>query len=78
MRKQLGLHAAGIAPADIIDFLRNVFIAQMLYVWAISTIKFSVLAFYWRLFSVNARIAIYIGMFLSVGWLITLVCLRKT
>lgn len=74
MRKSLGMHVTSILdPFQIIDFLRNVFIAQLLYVVGIATIKFTVLAFYWRLFAVNARIAIYIVTFMAVGWLIALV-----
>ncbi|KAF2196640.1 hypothetical protein GQ43DRAFT_435834 [Delitschia confertaspora ATCC 74209] len=69
MRKSLGLHAATLASsAQVIDFLRNVFIANILYTFCISTIKFSVLAFYWRLFAVNARISIYIVTFMAVSW----------
>lgn len=60
-------------PNDIVDFLRNVYIGQILYVLSIVAIKYSVLAFYWRLFSVSARVAIYIVTFMVTGWLIALV-----
>lgn len=76
MRKSLGMHLATITdPAQIIDFLKMIFIGNILYVWGIATIKFSVLAFYWRLFSVNARLVIYIVTFMAAAWLIALVCM---
>lgn len=74
MRKSLGKHITELLdPNDIIDFLKNVYIAQILYVLSIVAIKYSVLAFYWRLFSVNARAVIYIVTFMVTGWLIALV-----
>jgi hypothetical protein len=74
MRKSLGVHVAEITdPMRIIDFLRNIWIAQILYTFSISTIKFSVLAFYWRLFSIKGRRTIYVVTFMSASWLIAIV-----
>ncbi|KAH7018654.1 hypothetical protein B0J12DRAFT_722435 [Macrophomina phaseolina] len=76
MRKSLGLHIAEITDPDrIIEFLKIVYIIQIMYVWAISITKFSVLAFYWRLFSVSARITIWIVTFMAVSWFVALVFL---
>lgn len=74
MRKSLGLHAGEITdPTRIMDFLRNIWIAQILYTFAISTIKFSVLAFYWRLFSVKGRTTIYLVTGMAVAWCVAIV-----
>jgi hypothetical protein len=74
MRKLLGMHITAVTdPNEIVDFLRNVYIAQILYVLCIVAIKYSVLAFYWRLFSVRARTLIYVVTFMVTGWLIALV-----
>ncbi|KAJ4330982.1 hypothetical protein N0V87_009532 [Didymella glomerata] len=46
MRKSLGLHVDAVTDArQIVDFLRDVYVAQVLYVVAIVAIKYSILAF---------------------------------
>jgi hypothetical protein len=78
MRKSLGLHVtefADVDPTRIVDFLRNVFIGQILYTFAITAIKFSVLAFYSRLFSVKGRVTIYIVTAMAASWCIAIVSL---
>ncbi|KAF2832046.1 hypothetical protein CC86DRAFT_85348 [Ophiobolus disseminans] len=73
MRKSLGVHVADITdPIRIVDFLRNVWIANILYTFSISMIKFSVLAFYWRLFSVKAQRMIYIVTVMVMAWLVAI------
>lgn len=74
MRSMLGRHVANLPdPMMIIDFLRSVWIAQVFYTFAIASIKFAVLAFYWRLFSVNARIVIWVVFGMCVAWFIAIV-----
>ena len=74
MRKSLGVHITDITnPLDIVDFLKSVFIGQILYTFSITTIKLSVLAFYWRLFEIKARITIYIVTAMSISWCIAIV-----
>jgi hypothetical protein len=69
MRKSLGVHITDITnPLDIVDFLKSVFIGQILYTFSITTIKLSVLAFYWRLFEIKARVTIYIVTAMSISW----------
>lgn len=70
----MGIHIGEITdPMRVVDFLRNVWIAQLFYTFAISTIKFSVLAFYWRLFSVKGRTTIYIVTAMAIAWCIAIV-----
>jgi hypothetical protein len=74
MRKSLGVHITDITnPQDIVQFLKSVFIGQILYTFSITTIKLSVLAFYWRLFEIKARITIYVITAMSISWCIAIV-----
>jgi hypothetical protein len=73
MRKSLGVHIIILTPPDIIDFLKSVFIGQILYTFSITTIKLSVLAFYWRLFEIKARTTIYIVTAMSLSWCLAIV-----
>jgi hypothetical protein len=73
MRKSLGVHITVLMPPDIIDFFKSVFIGQILYTFSITTIKLSVLAFYWRLFEIKARTTIYIVTAMSISWCIAIV-----
>ncbi|KAF2134347.1 hypothetical protein P153DRAFT_420062 [Dothidotthia symphoricarpi CBS 119687] len=73
MRSMLGRHVANLShPLMVIDFLKSVWIAQMFYTFAIACIKFAVLAFYWRLFSVNARTVIWIVAGMCAAWYIAM------
>lgn len=50
-----------------------VFPAQLLYVIALAFIKCSLLAFYWRLFSIRSRVPIIVGAVITVAWCIAVV-----
>jgi hypothetical protein len=52
---------------------RHVFIANILYTLCITSIKLSILAFYWRLFSVKGRTTIYIVTAMVIAWGIAIV-----
>ena len=52
----------------IVTFLQYVFPAQILYVVALAFIKGSILAFYWRLFAIKARIPLLIGATIVFAW----------
>lgn len=70
----LGLHVTELPdPMMIIDFLKSIWIAQILYTFAIANIKFVVLAFYWRLFSVKMRAVIWVVAGMCVAWFIAIV-----
>lgn len=74
----LGRHVANLPdPMMIIDFLRSVWLAQIFYTFAIASIKFSVLAFYWRLFAVNARVVILVVAGMCVAWFVAIVSCPK-
>lgn len=73
MRPYIGKQVTELQIPEVIQFLKLVFWGQILYVWAIPVIKFSILAFYWRLFSVSARIPIWIAFFIVFAWLMALV-----
>ena len=69
MRESLGLHITEITdPLQIIRFLKNIYVGQILYTLSITAIKLSVLAFYWRLFEIKARLTIYVVTGASIAW----------
>lgn len=74
IRPDLGRHVGvEVTMAEVENFLKNLYAAALLYCLAIAFIKFTILAFYWKLFSIAARIPILI-LSVSVGcWLIILV-----
>ncbi|KAF2733359.1 hypothetical protein EJ04DRAFT_565153 [Polyplosphaeria fusca] len=74
MRPYLGKQITELQnpTVEVVDFLKFIFWGQILYVWAIPVIKFSILAFYWRLFSVAARVPILVVAFIVLAWLIAL------
>ncbi|KAF2794214.1 hypothetical protein K505DRAFT_337152 [Melanomma pulvis-pyrius CBS 109.77] len=72
MRKSLGHQVTEVETADLIQFLYYVFWGQILYLTSIAITKFSILAFYWRLFSVTARIPIMVVTFVVFAWLMSL------
>ncbi|CAH0055992.1 unnamed protein product [Clonostachys solani] len=76
IRPDLGRHVGvEVTMAEVENFLKNLYAAALLYCLAIAFIKFTILAFYWKLFSIAARIPILI-LSVSVGcWLIILLCL---
>ena len=75
MRPMLGRHAANL-PDPIgmtMDFLKYVWIAQLIYTFVIASTKFAVLAFYWRLFSINARTTIWVVSGMCAAWWVSIV-----
>ncbi|EMD61100.1 hypothetical protein GGP41_010008 [Bipolaris sorokiniana] len=69
MRDSLGLHIYEIEnPLQIIAFLKNIYVGNILYTLCITSVKLSVLAFYWRLFEIKARITIYIVTAAAIAW----------
>jgi hypothetical protein len=76
MRPYLGRQVTELELPDVVKFLEYVFWGQIVYVWSIPVIKFSILAFYWRLFSVAARAPILVVTFIVFSWLMALVRLH--
>ncbi|VUC26584.1 unnamed protein product [Clonostachys rosea] len=76
LRPDLGRHVGlEVTLPEVERFLRYLYAAALLYCLSIAFIKFTILAFYWKLFSIAARIPIVI-LSVSVGcWLIILFCL---
>ncbi|RMZ71660.1 integral membrane [Pyrenophora seminiperda CCB06] len=73
MRPSLGLHITDITDLQqIMDFLRNIYVGQILYTLSITSIKLSVLAFYWRLFEIKARFTIIAVTACSIAWCIAI------
>jgi hypothetical protein len=73
----LGSHAAVILAESMAwpgfkSFFRWIFVQQMTYTISISLNKFTILAFYGRLFSVKVRWPIYMMSFIVFGWLISM------
>ncbi|KAF2649985.1 hypothetical protein K491DRAFT_721173 [Lophiostoma macrostomum CBS 122681] len=80
MRKSLGMHVTDILQtptgiADLTSFLKYVFVGQIFYLLGIAVVKFSIIAFYWRLFAVTARIPIFIMAGVVFSWLMALLFL---
>ncbi|PVH94267.1 hypothetical protein DM02DRAFT_197254 [Periconia macrospinosa] len=76
MRKSLGLHITTIQdPFQIMAFLKNIYVANMLYTCSITAIKLSILGFYWRLFSLKARVVIYVTLGMVLAWWIAIMVL---
>jgi hypothetical protein len=74
----LGLHVMELSnPLMIVDFLKIVFIANIFYTLCIANIKFVVLAFYWRLFSVQTRTMIWVVAGMCLAWFIAIVRLSS-
>ncbi|KAH7393772.1 hypothetical protein DE146DRAFT_659974 [Phaeosphaeria sp. MPI-PUGE-AT-0046c] len=75
MRPMLGVHVTELPNQMlIVDFLKSVYVGQILYTFAIANIKFVVLAFYWRLFSVKMRAVIWIVACMCIAWFIAILC----
>ena len=73
LRQSLGKGAsAAVSPREQGDFLKYLFATSLIYPLTIAFIKFTILAFYWRLFSVIARNPLIILTCLVFTWLITL------
>ncbi|KAF4980973.1 hypothetical protein FZEAL_3130 [Fusarium zealandicum] len=74
LRPYLGRHVGpDVTMPDVVDFLRYLFAASLTYVVAIAFIKLTILALYWKLFSVTARVPIGIIFCSVVLWMVTLV-----
>jgi hypothetical protein len=74
MRPMLGRHVTDLEnPLSIIDFLKGIWVAQIFYTMSIANIKFVVLAFYWRLFSVKMRMTIWVMAGACIAWFVAIV-----
>jgi hypothetical protein len=73
----MGKHALTEVPLPgVIDFLRNLFVAQIFYTCCVCANKAAILAFYWRLFSVRSRFPILAIMAVVVAWFLAIVSPR--
>ena len=50
------------------DYLKAIFLEQVLYIIVIGLVKYSILAFYWRLFGASIRIPCYILGAITTCW----------
>ena len=65
----LGKHIEVIPPADIIHVIKGVFASEFLYTSVITCVKYSILCFYWRIFSISSiKLPIYILGTIITGW----------
>ena len=78
MRPDLGRHVGiEVTLPELESFLKHLYAGALIYCWAIAFIKLTILSFYWKLFSITARIPIIVIAISVVGWLITFVsCCR--
>jgi len=74
----LGRVVAFLTVDQVIAFEKGLFASEICWTIGVSAIKFSVLAFYWRLFSQarNARRALYILFIVVSSWTIAVVRLN--
>lgn len=63
----------------VTDFLKAGFIMEICWIVGVSFAKYSILAFYWRLFSSvkSVRIAIYVLLAIVTFWLLAIVGLDR-
>jgi hypothetical protein len=73
LRPVLGRHAVDVPASEDARYQRFFFAAALLYIVTIGFVKFTVLAFYWRLFSIKARRPIAILAFAVFSWLVSYV-----
>lgn len=71
----LGKHIWVAQPNAITIFLQGLFISEVCYTGVITTVKYSILALYWRLFkATQIRIPIYILTAMVTCWGLAVVC----
>lgn len=69
-----GQHANAIAPSLLENFLKLTYVVQIIYPITIALIKWSILAFYRRIFAVpSTKIPVYVIGAIVVSWLIACV-----
>lgn len=68
IRPKIGHHYEEYSIDEVVEFLKFVFPAQIVYVIALAFIKLSILAFYWRIFAIKARIPLIIGTVIVGAW----------
>ena len=72
-RPVLGQPVTNFTVDELILFLNYVYAASIMYVTAIATIKASLIAFFWRLFSVRSRVPLIMIGAAVVAWAIAVV-----
>ena len=73
IRPKLGYNVEEFQITEVVVWLQCVFAAQLLYAVAIGLIKASLLAFYWRLFSVRSRVPLLASAAVVAAWCIATV-----
>ncbi|KAL6721256.1 hypothetical protein ACLMJK_000358 [Lecanora helva] len=68
-----GQHYYVLGPDFVTNFFKNLFTGEILYALVICMAKFSILAFYWRLFSASVRIPCFILGTITVCWTIAVI-----
>lgn len=74
-----GKHREALGPNVDYDFFRGFFVAEIVYTFIITFVKYSILALYYRLFgSDNIRWPVSIMAFVATAWGIAVVCLESS
>lgn len=68
-----GRHYEVLTPAYLPNFFKNLFTGEILYTLILCCVKYSILAFYFRLFARSIRIPIYVLAGLVTAWGIAVV-----
>ena len=68
-----GLHLWLLGPEYVMDFFKNLYTGEILYTLVLCFAKYSILAFYQRIFARNIRIPVYILAGFVTAWGIAVV-----
>lgn len=68
LRQGYGQHYEILGEEYATNFFKNLFVGEILYALVICLVKFSILAFYWRLFAATIRVPCYILGFIVTSW----------
>ena len=70
-----GKHFQVLGPDFFTVFFKHLFIGEILYTLVLCLVKYSILAFYWRLFGSSIRIPMYVFGSIVSAWGVAVVSL---
>ncbi|KAL8737027.1 MAG: hypothetical protein Q9181_002091 [Wetmoreana brouardii] len=68
-----GLHLWVLGPDFITNFFKNLFTGEILYTLVLCTTKYSILAFYRRIFATTIKVAVYVLAAVVTAWAIAVI-----
>ena len=73
VRRGFGLHLWVLGPGYLTEFFKFLFAGEIMYFVILCLVKYSILAFYRRIFARNVRIPVYILAGFVTAWGISMV-----